>query len=121
MFKFFTKILLLLLLSAGLYAQSGLTQIHLVSVSPDALATGVSADTIIEVVFDKPIVASSVKKNTIKLKGVKGVTTLVRESTLLFTPNEALKSATHKVKVKKIKLQNTDSSNAEHKPTRDIS
>ena len=116
MLKLITKILLFILLSQGLYAGDGLSQKHLVSVSPEALAIGVSADTTIEIVFDTAIVVKSVKKNTIKLKNIKGTTTLVGESTLLFTADEALVSGEYEVNVKKVKLQNTQSGNTELKP-----
>ena len=116
MLKLITKILLFTLLSQGLYAGDGLTQEHLVSVSPEALATDVSADTTVEVVFDTAIVAKSVKKNTIKLKNIKGTTTLVGDNTLLFTADEALVSGEYEVKVKKVKLQTTQDGNAELKP-----
>ena len=117
MLKIITRILLFSLLSIGLYAGGGLTQKHLVSVFPDASATGVSADATIEIVFDTAIVAKSVNKNTIKLTNVKGTTTLVGESILRFTPSEPLENGTYDVKVKKVKLQNTPSSNTESKPT----
>jgi len=116
MLKLITKILLFILLSQGLYAGDGLSQKHLVSVSPEALAIGVSADTTIEIVFDTAIVVKSVKKNTIKLNNIKGTTTLVGESTLLFTADEALVSGEYEVNVKKVKLQNTQSGNTELKP-----
>lgn len=116
MLKLIIKILLFTLLSQGLYAGDGLSQKHLVSVSPEALAIDVSTDTTIEVVFDTAIVAKSVKKNTIKLNNIKGTTTLVGENTLRFTPNEALKSGKYEVKVKKVKLQTTQSDNTELKP-----
>ena len=116
MLKLITKILLFTLLSQGIYAGDGLSQKHLVSVSPEALAIGVSADTTIEIVFDTAIVVKSVKKNTIKLNNIKGTTTLVGESTLLFTADEALESGEYEVKVKKVKLQTTQDGNAELKP-----
>ena len=103
-------------MSQGIYAGDGLSQKHLVSVSPEALAIGVSADTTIEIVFDTAIVVKSVKKNTIKLNNIKGTTTLVGESTLLFTADEALVSGEYEVNVKKVKLQNTQSGNTELKP-----
>ncbi len=116
MLKIITKVLLLSLLTIGLHAGDGLTQKHLVSVSPEASATNVSADSTIEVVFDAPIVTTSVKKNTIKLKNIKGTTTLVGDNTLRFTANEALESGEYDVVVKKVKLQNTQGGNTELKP-----
>lgn len=111
MFHFITKIVLFFSLSIGLYAGNGLSQKHLVSVTPETLASDVSADTAIEIVFDRPVVAKSVKKHTIKLKNkttkekVKGTTALVGESTLVFTPSEPLVTGKHKVVVKQVKLQ----------------
>ena len=116
MLKLIIKILLFALLSQGLYAGDGLAQEHLVSLSPEALATDISANTAVEIVFDTPIVATSVKKNTIELNNINGTTTLVGESTLRFTPNRALESGEYIVKVKKVKLQTTQSDNGELKP-----
>lgn len=111
MFHFITKVVLFFSLSIGLYAANGLSQKHLVSVSPETSASAVSADTAIEIVFDRPVVAKSLKKQTIKLKNkttkekVEGTTALVGESTLVFTPSEPLVTGKHKVVVKQVKLQ----------------
>ena len=110
MFGFFIKVVLFLVLAVGLQAQSGFSQKHLVSVSTDSS---------IEIEFDLPIVAKSVKKHTIVLKSVnkksknkrvKGRTTLKDERTLLFTPSEDLKSGEYKLKVNPLKLQDFPSS-----------
>jgi len=111
-----TKIVLFLLLTIGIYAQEGLTQKHLLSVSPDASATGVPADAAVEIRFDLPIIAKSVKKNTIRLKTIKGATALVGERTLRFAPDEPLKSGTYEVNVKPVKLQTTQEDNGKHRP-----
>ncbi len=113
MFRFFTKIILFLILTIGLQAQSGLSQNHLASVSPIASEEAVSTDATIEIEFKLPIVARSVKTHTIVLKNIMesgtnkkivGTTTLKNETTLLFIPSETLKSGTYTVKVKKVKL-----------------
>ena len=108
MLKFITRVLLFFILSIGLYAGNGLSQKHLVSVSPEALALGQHEDTVIKIVFNEPIVSKSVKKHTIRLRydkqKIEGVTTLVGENTLHFVPNEALRSGTYKVIVKRVKL-----------------
>jgi len=114
MFKIFIKLVFITTLSVGLYAQSGLSQNYLLSVSPDVSAEEVSAESTVEIVFDLPIAEKSVHKDTISLrsdnkhkkkKEVRGVTTLKDENTLLFTPSEALESGTYKVKVEEVKLQ----------------
>ena len=108
MLKFITKVLLFFILSIGLYAGNGLSQKHLVSVSPEDLALGQHEDTVIKIVFDEQIVSKSVKKHTIRLRydkqKIEGVTTLVGENTLHFVPNEALTSGTYRVIVKRVKL-----------------
>ena len=114
MFHLITKVTLFFSLSIGLYAGNGLSQKHLVSVSPETSASDVSTDISIEIVFDRPVVAKSVKKHTIKLKNkatrekVEGTTALVGESTLVFTPSEPLVTGKHKVMVKQVKLQKSD-------------
>lgn len=114
MSHFFTKALLFLILTLSLQAKDGLSQEHLLSVSPEVSAKEVSADSTIEIVFDLLIAEKSVHKHTITLrsdnkhkkdKEVRGLTTLKDEKTLLFTPSEALESGTYKVKVQKVKLQ----------------
>ena len=116
MLRTITKILLFLLLTIGIYAQEGLAQKHLVSVSPKASATGVPADTAVEIRFDLPIIANSVKQNTITLNTVKGTTALAGERTLRFTPDESLKSGTYEVNVKPVKLQTSQEDNGKHRP-----
>ena len=119
MFKIIIKMVVFLGLSVGLYAESGLSQKHLLSVSPSALETDVSPDTSVEVKFDLPIKNKSVKKHTIVLKRnhkkIKGVTTLVDDNTLRFTPNETLEEGNYTVKVKKVKLQK-ENNDGEYKP-----
>jgi len=119
MFKIIIKMVVFLGLSVGLYAESGLSQNHLLSVSPSASETGVSPDTSVEVKFDLLINEKSVKKHTIVLKQnhekIKGITTLVCNDTLCFTPNETLEEGNYTVKVKKVKLQNEDNE-AQHEP-----
>lgn len=121
MFKIIMKIVVFVGLSIGLYAGNGLAQSHLVSVSPGASESGVSQDVAVEVKFDLPIKEKSVKEHTIVLKQnnkkVQGVTTLVGDDTLRFTPNESLEEGSYKVKVKKVKLQKEKSNdNAQYEP-----
>ncbi len=102
------KIVLLFVLTLGLHAQSGLTQAHLVSVTPTASQLGVGANTVIAIVFDKPIVSTSVHKDTVVLqnnKTIQGKTVIEDNNTLKFTPNEALVNGVYKVFIKKVKLQ----------------
>ncbi len=120
MFKIIIKVVLFLGLSVGLYAADGLTQSHLLSVSPSTSETGVSPDAVVEVKFDLPLKTKSVKKHTIALKQnykkVKGVTTLVDDNTLRFTPNEILEEGDYTVKVKKVKLQKEKSDYTQYEP-----
>lgn len=121
MFRFITKLVLFFALSVGLYAGNGLSQKHLLSVSPEASATDVSADTIIEVVYDAPIASKSVKQHTIILKGnkhkVTGITSLVDDNILVFRPANALESGKYKVIVKQVKLQKANTDKVECEPT----
>jgi len=116
MSKFSTRVVLFLLLSLGLYAGDGLLQKHLVSVSPKALTTVTSSNTTIEILFDLSIISKSVKKNTIQINKIKGITTLIGDNTLRFTPNKDLLRGEYHVKVKKIKLNKKDADATEHKP-----
>jgi len=121
MFKIIMKIVVFVGLSIGLYAGNGLGQSHLVSVYPSASESGVSANSVVEVKFDLPITAKSVKKHTIVLKQnnkkVYGVTAFVGDDTLRFTPNEPLAEGACRVKVKKVKLQKEKSNdNAQYEP-----
>ena len=115
MFSFFQKIVIVLLFTLSLQAQNGLSQKYLLSVSPQESAQEVTADTTVEIKFSLPIVTSSLKKNSITLKGknkkISGVTTIKNSNTLLFTPNEELVTGEYKVKIKKIKLQDSSYEN----------
>lgn len=120
MFKNIVKLFLILSVSINLYAQSGFSQEHLVSVSPDNLATFVTNDTSIEIEFDLNIDENSIKKNTIVLKReiestknvkVDGTTTMKNATTLIFIPDEPLLNAKYNVKVKKIRLQDFSNEN----------
>jgi hypothetical protein len=108
------NIFLVLILAISLQAKDGLSQEHLLLVSPEVSAQEVSAQSSVEIVFDLPIAEKSVHKDTITLrsenkhkkdKEVRGSTTLKDEKTLLFTPSEALENGTYKVKVQELKLQ----------------
>ncbi len=103
------KILFLLLFSLTLQAQSGLSQKHLVSLSPQASAQGISADRSVEVKYDLSISKYSLHKRAIVLKNahhkkIKGKVNIKNKNTLIFTPNEGLESGEYKVKVKHIIL-----------------
>ena len=121
MFKIIMKIVVFLGLSLGLYAGNGLSQSHLRSVSPSASESGVSQDIVVEIKFDLPLKEKSVKKHTIVLqhnnKKVRGLTVLVGDDTLRFTPNKPLEEGIYIVKVKKVKLQKeTNHDNVQHEP-----
>jgi len=110
MFKFISKVLLFFSLVFSLHADDGLSQEHLISLTPEASALEVALDKSIEIQYDLAIVSKSIKNKTITLrdennKKVQGTTTLKNETTLLFTPAEPLNIGTYKVKVKKVKLQ----------------
>jgi len=121
MFKIIMKIVVFLGLSLGLYAGNGLSQGHLRSVSPSASESGVSQDVAVDVKFDLPLKEKSVKKHTIVLKHnnkkIRGLTMLVGDDTLRFTPNKPLEEGRYIVKVKKVKLQKeTNHDNVQHEP-----
>ena len=98
MYHALIKLFLLLLLAVTVEAKDGLSQKHLLSIKDNPL----------EIKFDLPIYADSVKKNTISLKSrdkkIEGITTLKDEHTLLFTPNSELREGEYKAKIKRVKL-----------------
>ena len=137
MFNYLIKFALLCVLTISLQAttksDSGLTQPHLISISPENLAEFESPYTTVEIVFSMPIKPESVHKNSIELKivsdkkdkkhdkhkkdkkdkkhdkhkkykKVKGTSTVIGNK-IIFKPNTALQVGTYKVKVKKIKLE----------------
>ena len=65
------KISLLFLFSLTLQAQSGLSQKHLVSLSPEPSAQEISADTSIEIKYDLVLSKHSAHKRAIVLKNAK--------------------------------------------------
>ncbi len=85
-------------------------QANVTSLSPKKDATNVPADINIQITFDNPIVSSSLKKNTIKLKTdnkkIKGELSVKDSNTLIFSPNENLKTGKYSLHVKSIKLKN---------------
>ena len=104
------KLALVLLLTLSLQAQIGLTQKHLVSITPEPSAQEVSADTSIEIKYDLSISKHSIHKSTIVLKNnkhkkIQGKVSIKNKKTLILTPNEELLSVEYSVKVKKINLQ----------------
>ncbi|PHQ56670.1 MAG: hypothetical protein COA30_03810 [Sulfurimonas sp.] len=110
MLNLIQKLSLLFLFSLTLQAHSGLSQEHLVSLSPDNTAQGIAADTSIEIEYDLTISKDSISKNTLVLKNsndqkIKGKTRVKNNKTLIFTPSAELHSGVYKVKVKKLNLQ----------------
>ncbi len=104
------QITLVLLFALTLQAQSGLSQKHLVSLSPQDSAQDISADSSIEIRYDLAISKHSFDKRTIVLQNAKdkkaeGKVSIKNNNTLLFTPNEELKSGEYRVTVKHINLQ----------------
>jgi len=104
------NLVLALVLTLSLQAQTGLSQKHLVSISPKASEQGVSADTSIEIEYDLSISKYSAHKRAIVLKNakgkrVKGKVHISNNATLIFTPSKELESGEYSVKVKKINLQ----------------
>ncbi|WP_457747905.1 Ig-like domain-containing protein, partial [Sulfurimonas sp.] len=101
---------LLLLTTLTLSASSSATQTHLLSLSPEPSAKDISADTLIEVKYDLNISKHSLYEGAIVLKNTKhkkieGTLSIKNKNTLLFTPDELLKSGEYRVKVKPINLQ----------------
>ncbi len=110
MLNIIQKLSLLFLLTLTLQAQTGLSQKHLVSLSPEPSAQNISADTSIEIEYDLAISKHSLHKRTIVLKNakhkkIKGKVSIKNKNTLIFTPNELLESGKYRVKVKHINLQ----------------
>jgi len=110
MSSFIKKITLLLLFTLSLQAQSGLSQKHLVSLSPENSAEDVSADTSVEIEYDLAISKHSLHKKTVTLKNskgkkIRGKISVKNKNTLVFTPNEELESGEYRVKVKHVNLQ----------------
>jgi len=105
MLNILTKLILVCSLALNVYA-------NVTSVVPQKDATNVPADITIQITFNNPIVFSSLKKNTIKLKKdnkkIKGELSVKDTNTLVFTPNENLKTGTYSLHVKSIKLKNPE-------------
>ena len=104
------QITLVLFFALTLQAQSGLSQKHLVSLSPQDLAQDISADSSVEIRYDLAISKQYFDKRAIVLqnakhKKVEGKVSINNDTTLIFTPSEALKSGEYKVSVKHIHLQ----------------
>lgn len=97
-------------------AQEGLTQAHLVSVSPEASSTGISENTIVEIVFDTAIIEDSVNQDTIVLTNVEGTTTLAEDKTLRFTPNEPLPGGDYTVNINPVELDIKDGDVTAYQP-----
>ncbi len=104
------KLSILLLCSLSLSAKSGVSQSHLVSLTPAPSATDVSSDTAIKVQFDLPIEPESIDQSTIVLKhntgfAVNGSIGIAAANTLHFTPQEELKGGGYSVTVQSVELQ----------------
>ncbi|MFK5938644.1 MAG: Ig-like domain-containing protein [Sulfurimonas sp.] len=108
------QIILVLLLALSLQAQSGLSQKHLVSLSPENSAQDISADTSIEIEYDLAISKHSLHKRTVVLKDsdgkkIKGKVRVKNRNTLIFTPSKELERGEYRVKVKQLRLQDYNS------------
>ena len=113
MFKIVLRFSIFLLLSSALAAKSEMTQSHVLSLSPVPSTKSVSADTIVEIKYDLSIIESSIKKNTIVVKSnhkkVKGSISIKDSYTIAFIPDEDLPNGKIHIKIKPIKLFNTES------------
>lgn len=106
----FKNIFIAILFSLSLQAKDGLTQAHLISVTPEASAQEASTNITVEITFDLPIAQNSLHENTIVLqnakhKKVRGNVDIKNNNTLLFSPKEDLESGVYEVKVQSVNLQ----------------
>ena len=106
------SLLLMMSFSLTLFASQGVTQEHLVSISPAENTEAVKPETLVQVTFDREIVESSVVDDTITLtpinpEGEKVSTeiSISDNSTLVCTPNELLQEGEYRVTVKPVVLQ----------------
>lgn len=85
---------------------------NITSLSPQKDAADVSPDIKVQITYDNPIVTSSINKNTIQLKTdnkkINGKASVKDKNTLVFTPNENLKTGIYSLHVKSIKLNNPE-------------
>ncbi|WP_324171315.1 Ig-like domain-containing protein [Sulfurimonas sp.] len=105
MLNIITKLMFLCMLSLTLNANN-----HTTLLIPQKDATNVKSDVQIQITFNNPIIISSTNENTIKLttgnKNLKGKLSIKDKNTLLFTPNENLKTGIYSLHVKSLKLKN---------------
>ena len=117
------KIMLTMLFGASiLYAGNVLSQPHLVSTIPSPNDDNVLSNITLSFTFDSTIVEKSVKSHTITLKQkgvskhkIKGSISVVNKNTLVFSPQQLLEKGIYEVRVKPLKLRNTDTPSLEPK------
>ena len=107
MLNILTKFIFLCVLSLSLNANN-----HTTLLIPQKNATNVKSDVQIQITFNNPIVSSSLTSNTIQLetdnKNIAGVISIKDKNTLLFIPNENLKTEIYSLHVKSLKLINPE-------------
>lgn len=103
---------LLITFSFSLSLFASTTQEHLLLLSPSQDADNVKTNSLVEVIFDREMLESSVDNDTITLipinpqdEQVSATVTISNASTLVLTPNELLKEGQYRVTVKAIKLK----------------
>ena len=105
MLNILTKLILMCALSLSLNANN-----HIASLVPNKDAINVQSDIKIQITFNNPIVSTN--KNTITLKtdnkNIKGELSVKNINTLVFTPNENLKTGIYSLHVKSLKLINPE-------------
>lgn len=108
--------------SSILYADEGLSQPHLVSTLPSPNNDNIPPNITLSFTFDRNIVKNSIKPHTITLKQkeprkrkIKGNVSVVNEKTLIFSPQQQLEKGIYEVKVKPLKLKDSDTSKIEPK------
>lgn len=117
------RIMFMVLFGASiLYAGDGLSQPHLVSITPSPNDDNVPPNTTLSFTFDSTIVENSIKPHIITLKQkepskhkIKGSISVVNENTIVFAPQQQLEKGKYKVKVKSLKLKKEDAPEIEPK------
>ena len=107
MLNILTKFIFLCVLSLSLNANN-----HTTLLIPQKNATNVKSDVQIQITFNNPIVSSSLTSNTVQLgidnKNIDGAISIKDKNTLLFIPNENLKTEIYSLHVKSLKLINPE-------------
>ena len=105
MLNILTKFIILCFLSLSVYANN-----HTTLLVPQKDATNVKSDVQIQITFNNPIVSSSLTSNTVQLgidnKNIDGAISIKDKNTLVFIPNENLKTGIYSLHVKSLKLIN---------------